>query len=73
MLTLFTGVKIPPGPHPPPAPSPLPLALGPKVLRAEAFGSGRGEGEKLGFCGVSAVSFCGEVNLIISLEGWNPV
>jgi len=23
--------------------------------------------------GVSAVSFCGEVNLIISLEGWNPV
>jgi hypothetical protein len=39
-----------PSPHPP-ASSPLPLALGPKALRAEAFGGGRGEEEKLGFCG----------------------
>ena len=33
---------------PPPAPSPLPLALGPKALRAEAFGGGRGEGVERG-------------------------
>jgi hypothetical protein len=38
-------------PGPPPRLSPPPLALGPKALRAEAFGDGRREEVRRGFCG----------------------